>query len=183
MSNSIWKTPDQKPDTDQHVLFFAGGGIFPYLGFYYPKFDTFNDWKSKDVQRWASVFEVIAQADKAERLQKAVDNIKETNDAMMRVLGKQVAEESTDDEEYCWYSCCRIKDYLQALDCTETVKPKSGIPHNALCYFQDGDMVCCVFGDFVNLQESPAGFGKTNEEAFEDLKRNWDEIKQLIKGE
>lgn len=73
MSNSIWKTPDQKPDTDQHVLFFAGGGIFPYLGFYYPKFDTFNDWESKDVQRWASVFEVIAQADKAERLQKAVD--------------------------------------------------------------------------------------------------------------
>lgn len=73
MSNSIWKTPDQRPDTDQHVLFFAGGGIFPYLGFYYPKFDTFNDWKSKDVQRWASVFEVIAQADKAERLQKAVD--------------------------------------------------------------------------------------------------------------
>lgn len=73
MSNSIWKTPDQKPDTDQHVLFFAGGGIFPYLGFYYPKFDTFNDWKSKDVQRWASVFEVIAQADKAERLQKAVN--------------------------------------------------------------------------------------------------------------
>lgn len=70
---SIWKTPDQKPDTDQHVLFFAGGGIFPYLGFYYPKFDTFNDWKSQDVQRWASVFEVIAQADKAERLQKAVD--------------------------------------------------------------------------------------------------------------
>ena len=75
MSNSIWKTPDQKPDTDQHVLFFAGGGIFPYLGFYYPKLDTFNDWKSKDVQRWASVFDLIAQADKAERLQKAVDLI------------------------------------------------------------------------------------------------------------
>lgn len=74
MSNSIWKTPDQKPHTDQHVLFFAGGGIFPYLGFYYPKFDLFEDWESKDVQRWASVFDVIAQADKAERLQKAVDN-------------------------------------------------------------------------------------------------------------
>ncbi|MEE1029804.1 MAG: hypothetical protein UIC65_02160 [Alphaproteobacteria bacterium] len=73
MSNSIWKKPDQKPDTDQHVLFFAGGGMFPYLGFYYPKFDTFNDWESKDIQRWASVLEVIAQADKAERLQKAVD--------------------------------------------------------------------------------------------------------------
>lgn len=78
MNSSIWKTPDQKPDTDQHVLFFAGGGIFPYLGFYYPKFDTFNDWKSKDVQRWASVFEVIAQADKAERLQKQLIIAKST---------------------------------------------------------------------------------------------------------
>ena len=45
------------------------------------------------------------------------------------------------------------------------------IPHNALCFFMDGNKWCCVFGDFVNLQESPAGFGDTFYEALEDLNR------------
>lgn len=56
-------------------------------------------------------------------------------------------------------------------------KLKSGIPANALCYFHDGDMICCVFGDFINLQESPAGFGKTYDEAFADLEKNYNEWK------
>lgn len=73
MSNSIWKMPDQKPDQDQQILFFAGGSNFPYLGFYYKRFDTFQDWESKHVQKWCDIDDLIAQADKAERLQKAVD--------------------------------------------------------------------------------------------------------------
>ena len=73
MSNSIWKMPDQKPEDGQHILFFAGGGRLPYLGFYSQTFDIFEDWKAKDIQKWASVLDLIAQADKAERLQKAVD--------------------------------------------------------------------------------------------------------------
>lgn len=36
--------------------------------------------------------------------------------------------------------------------------------------FMDGDMFCAVNFDFINLQESPAGFGKTKEEAIEQLK-------------
>lgn len=41
----------------------------------------------------------------------------------------------------------------------------SGIPASAVCYFMDGDQWCAVHGDFVNLAESPAGFGTTMEEA------------------
>ena len=33
------------------------------------------------------------------------------------------------------------------------------IPDDAICFFPDGNKWCCVFGDFENLQESPAGFG------------------------
>lgn len=75
MSNSIWKTPDQKPDKDQQILFFAGGGDFPYLGFYYERFDYFQDWKSDDVQKWCDIDDLIAQADKAERLQETVEYV------------------------------------------------------------------------------------------------------------
>lgn len=45
----------------------------------------------------------------------------------------------------------------------------TSIPHNALCFFRDGDQWCCVFGDFINLQESPAGFGETFSSAMADL--------------
>jgi hypothetical protein len=38
--------------------------------------------------------------------------------------------------------------------------------------FQDGNCMCAVFPDFINLQESPAGFGNTEEEAVKDLYEN-----------
>ena len=44
------------------------------------------------------------------------------------------------------------------------------IPTNAICLFMDGNKTCAVFGDFVNLQESPAGFGDNFEEAIEALR-------------
>lgn len=87
MSNSIWKTPDQKPEDGRLILFFAGGGRFPYLGFYCQRFDLFEDWDSKDVQRWASVLDLIAQADKAERLQKAVDYALQVLDNVSEIGG------------------------------------------------------------------------------------------------
>lgn len=34
---------------------------------------------------------------------------------------------------------------------------------------QDGDQICATFDDFVNLQESPAGFWKTEAEAKANL--------------
>ncbi len=46
-----------------------------------------------------------------------------------------------------------------------------GVPDSALCFFKDGDKWCCVNGDFVNLQESPAGFGETFDGALEMLQK------------
>jgi len=46
------------------------------------------------------------------------------------------------------------------------------IPSNAECYFEEGDKLCCVRGNFVNLQESPAGFGTTYAEAYQALVRD-----------
>lgn len=38
-------------------------------------------------------------------------------------------------------------------------------------YGIDGDMITCHRMDFINLQESPCGFGATKAEAFSDLLR------------
>lgn len=74
MSNSIWKTGNlQKADTRKQILFFAGGGRFPYYGWSCPKQGVIGSWVYDDVQKWCYVDDLIAQADKAERLQKAVD--------------------------------------------------------------------------------------------------------------
>ena len=43
------------------------------------------------------------------------------------------------------------------------------IPEQAVCFYKDGNMWCCVLGDFENLQESPAGFGDTMAAALDAL--------------
>ena len=48
------------------------------------------------------------------------------------------------------------------------------IPDNAICFFPEGNQWACVYGDFENLQETPAGFGRTRVEAYDDLKRQED---------
>ena len=73
MSNSIWKTDNlQEADTRKQILFYAGGSIFPYLGWHYLN-KGFGTWNYEDVQKWAYLEDVLVQADKVERLQKAVD--------------------------------------------------------------------------------------------------------------
>ena len=57
------------------------------------------------------------------------------------------------------------------------------IPASAICYFMDGDQWCCVFGDFINLQESPAGFGNTQIEALKDLIKNFQSEKDKLADE
>ena len=56
--------------------------------------------------------------------------------------------------------------------------PKA-IPHNAVCFFRDGDQWCCVFGNFINLQESPAGFGANFIDAFQMLDINHERQKRV----
>lgn len=46
------------------------------------------------------------------------------------------------------------------------------IPSSATCFYKDGNQWCCVFGDFINLQESPAGFGSSWDDALADLETN-----------
>jgi hypothetical protein len=41
----------------------------------------------------------------------------------------------------------------------------------ATFYFEEGDMIGCVRGDFRDMAISPAGFGKTREEALRNLER------------
>ena len=68
MSNSIWKTPDQKPEKENHIVLVGAWASCLWYGGEKPE-EIF--WEN--VKRWAYLTDIIAQADKAERLQKAVD--------------------------------------------------------------------------------------------------------------
>jgi hypothetical protein len=52
----------------------------------------------------------------------------------------------------------------------EQPKYRPNVPAHAFCFFKDGNKWCCVYGDYIDLQMSPAGFGDTFEEAMEQLK-------------
>ena len=69
MSNSIWKTPDQKRETGKQILEHWKNT---------DNEDCYAAWLvahsfDKQTIRWCYIDDLIAQADKAERLQKAVD--------------------------------------------------------------------------------------------------------------
>ena len=75
MSNSIWHTADEKPEDGATITFYLkdsmGSGDYDYdeneilvnCGFI----------KFSRITKWAYLTDIIAQADKAERLQKEVD--------------------------------------------------------------------------------------------------------------
>ena len=72
MSNSIWKTPDQKPDVFKPhtimVVYEAHDEAELMLSTQYEAYTA-----DRYINRWCYLDELITQADKAERLQKAVD--------------------------------------------------------------------------------------------------------------
>lgn len=75
MSNSIWKIPYKNPKNYQSIMFITKNkstraGVFKD-GFYYD--DANNQYEDDELECWATIYDVKAQADKAERLQKAVD--------------------------------------------------------------------------------------------------------------
>lgn len=86
MSNSIWKTPDQKPDVfkPHRILVIYEAHDEPELMFS-PQYDTLTDHRY--VNRWCYWDEFIAQADKAERLQKAVDYALQVLDNLTEIGG------------------------------------------------------------------------------------------------
>lgn len=68
MSNSIWKMPDQRPERNEDILveYTSTNGQSYYI------VDSLLN-KLLQPKRWAYLSDIIAQADKAKRLQKAVD--------------------------------------------------------------------------------------------------------------
>ena len=77
MSNSIWHKRDETPKDFCDVVLanFSTGSCCVFLS-------PFHN-VSFDYDRWAYLTDIIAQADKAERLQKAVDNSREKLAAFM----------------------------------------------------------------------------------------------------
>ena len=68
MSNSIWKKPDQKPERNEDILVeYTSTNGQPY----YIVDSYLNELLHP--KRWAYLSDIIAQADKAKRLQTAVD--------------------------------------------------------------------------------------------------------------
>ena len=83
MSNSIWKTDGlREASTKKLILYFAGGGRIPYTGWNHPgimMLSASNEswWNYTDVMRWCYVDDLIAQADKAERLEEENEAMRE----------------------------------------------------------------------------------------------------------
>ena len=78
MSNSIWKKPDQKPERNEDILveYTSTNGLSYYI------VDSYLN-ELLHPKRWAYLTDIIAQADKAKRLQKAVDDSREKLAAFM----------------------------------------------------------------------------------------------------
>ena len=55
---------------------------------------------------------------------------------------------------------------------TEYTTVTRNVPKDSFVFFRDGTHWCCVRPDFINLQESPVGFGLTFKEAHDDFKEN-----------
>ena len=91
MSNSIWKTPDQKPKQEELVAWEDINGI--HAGRFDTSYNCFcacADYRAdlRKVKKWCSLEnldDLIAQAAKAERLQKAVDLAIERFDDIRRL--------------------------------------------------------------------------------------------------
>ncbi len=41
-------------------------------------------------------------------------------------------------------------------------------------FIMDGNMWCCRLPDFLDMMQSPYGFGETQEEAFEEFNKMWE---------
>lgn len=63
---SIWKTPDVKPSAADMIIFYAGGGRFPYLDWYDRHNDKFGNWKATDVQKWARIDDLVDAANQVQ---------------------------------------------------------------------------------------------------------------------
>lgn len=91
MSNSIWNKYDIKDMPDENKLVVL---VDKHDGFYnacfVDKIDWANDWYNY-IEKWCYLDELLAQADKAERLQKAVDYALQVLDDVIEIGGIDLA--------------------------------------------------------------------------------------------
>lgn len=80
MSNSIWEKSDQKPEPDRTILVKIAQKIFCIT-------TTEKMEILPNFEKWCYLDDLIAQADKAERLQKAVDYALQVLDNLSEIGG------------------------------------------------------------------------------------------------
>ena len=73
MSNSIWKMPDKIPEENKLIFAQHDRHRDGNIDYFIWDIHEFRDVIRKDSIRWCYLDELLAQADKAERLQKVVD--------------------------------------------------------------------------------------------------------------
>ena len=83
MTNSIWKTPDQKPEKNKLIFAQHDRHRDGNIDYFIWDIHEFRDVIRKDSIRWCYLDELLAQADKAERLQKALCFIRNIRGAGM----------------------------------------------------------------------------------------------------
>lgn len=82
---SIWHTNIEIPEeSNEQIIFFAGGSRFPYVGWYNSTYDIIDDWSFKrDVQKWAytrdllKVDEILSSLLKILDKKEGIDNVYE----------------------------------------------------------------------------------------------------------
>lgn len=73
---TLWETPDIKPKNDNDIVCMVGA--LPFTGYYeksndaYVEHATGENYAPDEIDRWAYIDDLIAAADRAKRLQKAV---------------------------------------------------------------------------------------------------------------
>jgi hypothetical protein len=54
------------------------------------------------------------------------------------------------------------------------------MPERTIIFSREDNRICAKYDDFINLQESPAGFGETEKEAAAALKQDADRWPTLL---
>ena len=97
MSNTIWKMPEETPASCFLCVFDRPMGRS--VGHYNPVKKQFCSGKLrfeyKDIDKFCMIDDLIAQADKAERLQMKVDVLEHINDSWAKYCGQKIKTDST----------------------------------------------------------------------------------------
>ena len=91
----IWKTPDVKPKNFNDIVCMVGDMFFigcfdKYQGLYKSRGGTL--YNTDEIDRWGYLEDIIAQADKAERLQMKVDVLEPINDSWTKYCEQKIKQ-------------------------------------------------------------------------------------------